>query len=109
MSDKNLLITIIDTNPLWWGLLSDGHFKSELSKSSNLSKISNPDNVLLSSFLIILMIIKLVLLIFFVFKFDFGDFLSAVIGFINAYKTMNQNNAVVLIAAHNTKAYDSVF
>jgi len=43
--------------------------------------------------------------IFFFFKqFTFSDFLSTVVGFLNVYKTMNQQNAVVLIAAHNTKS-----
>jgi hypothetical protein len=31
--------------------------------------------------------------------------MSAVVGFLNVYKTMNQQNAVSLIAAHNTKAF----
>lgn len=38
------------------------------------------------------------------FKFKFSDLLSAVVGFLNVYKTMDQQNAAVLIAAHNTKA-----
>ena len=38
-------------------------------------------------------------------KFDLNGCLSAVVGFLNAYKTMNQLNAVALIAAHNKKAY----
>ena len=36
MSDKNLLITIIDTNPVWWGLQSSGFIKSDsIHKSAN--------------------------------------------------------------------------
>lgn len=78
MSEKNLLIVVMDTNPVWWGLQSSGLIKSQGSQKSNGVKGSE--------------------------NYNFSDYLSAVIGFLNVYKTMNQLNAVSLIAAHNTKA-----
>lgn len=78
MSEKNLLITIVDTNPVWWNLQSSGALDSLSGTKESSSHKSD--------------------------KFNINDFFSCVIGFLNAYKTMNQQNAVALIAAHNTKA-----
>ncbi|CAF0791422.1 unnamed protein product [Brachionus calyciflorus] len=74
--ERNLLIVVLDTNPIWWGLQNSGL----IPNAQTNPKIPLQDNI------------------------TFNDCLSAVIGFLNAYKTMNQNNSVVLIAAHNTKA-----
>ncbi len=35
MGDKNLLITIIDTNPIWWGLKSSGLIISDTFQKPN--------------------------------------------------------------------------
>ncbi len=40
MSEKNLLIVIIDTNPFWWALQS-----SNLLKTNDTTNASNKDNV----------------------------------------------------------------
>ncbi|RNA32317.1 general transcription factor IIH subunit 3 [Brachionus plicatilis] len=72
-NEKNLLIVILDTNPIWWGLQNSGSIQQE-------DQVPIHDNI------------------------TFSDCLSGVMGFINAYKTMNQNNSVCLIAAHNTRA-----
>jgi hypothetical protein len=72
MSNKNLLIIIIDTNPILWAL-----YETNFAKNNN-----NESNT----------------------KFTLNDYLNSCIGFMNAYISMNQDNAVTLIAAHNTKA-----
>ena len=54
MSERNLLITIIDTNPLWWSIISSGLLKpNSTSQGSNLNlnNTSNKENVLFASFL----------------------------------------------------------
>ncbi len=48
MSDKNLLITIIDTNPIWWGLQSCGLIKSDTNNqlsNINLNSLARQNNV----------------------------------------------------------------
>ena len=75
MSNKNLLLMIIDTSPALWSLY-------ETSISKNPAHNIGESNT----------------------KFTVTDFLNSCIGFINAYVSMNQDNAVVLIAAHNFKA-----
>jgi len=48
MTDKNLLITIIDTNPIWWGLQSAGLIKSESNNqlsNINLNSLTRQNNV----------------------------------------------------------------
>ena len=72
MSNKNLLLMIIDTSPILWSLYE-----------ANYSKIQNNEQNT---------------------KFTISDFINCCIGFINAYVSMNQDNAVALIAAHNNKA-----
>lgn len=74
MSSKNLLLMIIDTSPILWSL-----YETTLSKLPQNSSESSS-------------------------KLTVSDFLNACIGFTNAYISMNQDNAVVLIAAHNYKA-----
>ena len=103
MSDRNLLITILDTNPIFWGLQSNGLVKQGSNSASRLPldviysfpRLSLTHFIPFSYFSSIFSHSK---------GFTFEDCLSAVVGFVNVYKTMNQNNAVVLIAAHNTKA-----
>lgn len=84
MSSKNLLIAIVDTNPLWWGLQSSGLIPPADSDRSNGEKATNGSSKN-----------KI---------FTLSDFISATVGFLNVYKTLNQNNAIAVIAAHNTKA-----
>lgn len=48
MSEKNLLITIIDTNPVWWGLQSNGLIKSDSSSqlsNINMNSLARQNNV----------------------------------------------------------------
>jgi hypothetical protein len=46
MSDRNLLITIIDTNPVWWGMQSAGLILSnQSSQYTNINSNSQQDNV----------------------------------------------------------------
>lgn len=35
MSEKNLLIVVMDTNPVWWGLQSSGLIKSNANQKNN--------------------------------------------------------------------------
>jgi hypothetical protein len=44
MSERNLLITIIDTNPVWWGLQSAGLIKSTNNTSQKPSQYSDQNN-----------------------------------------------------------------
>jgi hypothetical protein len=76
MSNKNLLLMIIDTSPALWSL-----YETSFSKNPQQQNICESNT-----------------------KFNVTDFLNSCIGFINAYVSMNQDNAVVLIAAHNFKA-----
>ena len=43
MSQRNLLIAIIDTNPIWWGMQSSGLILA--ANKSNANKAINQDNV----------------------------------------------------------------
>lgn len=77
MSNKNLLLMIIDTNPILWSL-----YDTNIVKDTNEQHSTTKNS-----------------------KFKITDFINSCVGFINAYIAMNQDNAIALIAAHNTKAY----
>jgi len=70
MSEKNLLVMIIDTNPIGWSI-------NDLNNARKHSK--QP-------------------------LFTLNEFINSCVGFLNAYNAMSQQNAVALIAAHDTKA-----
>jgi hypothetical protein len=46
-SEKNLLITIIDTNPIWWNLQSNGLLDdlNNESEDNNLNKVNPQEKV----------------------------------------------------------------
>jgi hypothetical protein len=46
-SDKNLLITIIDTNPIWWNLQSNGLLDdlNDESEDISLNKVNTQEKV----------------------------------------------------------------
>ena len=46
-SDKNLLITIIDTNPIWWNLQSNGLLDdlNDESEDIGLNKVNTQEKV----------------------------------------------------------------
>ena len=74
MSEKNLLIMIIDTNIVRWSFYELNKQQQQLNQQSNQQ------------------------------PFTLTDCIDASVAFLNAYIAMNQNNSVCLIAAHNTKA-----
>jgi hypothetical protein len=104
MSERNLLITILDTNPVWWGMQAAGLTATTANASSNKPRSIQENVCWFWLKLPQLKKIKQCICFQEKVKLGFNDCMSAIVGFLNTYKAMSQNNAVALIAAHNNSA-----